>query len=183
MAKIVTPEMIELLKKSGSRNRAEALEAQAQLAVALQIPLREGVMSGEIWSEIFTNVPLLPGVPSEFPLSFLAPGTEKNYVAYTMPNHGRVPERNVEGDYIAVTTYDVANSIDWLLKYARDARWDIVEQALNVYRAGFTKKFNDDAFHTLLAAVVDRNIVVYDNAAQAGQFTKRLVSLDRKSVV
>jgi hypothetical protein len=36
---------------------------------------------------------------------------------------------------------------------------------------------NDDGWHTLLAAGVDRNIVVYDSDAASGQFTKRLVSL------
>ena len=39
------------------------------------------------------------------------------------------------------------------------------------------KKINDDGWHTLLAAAVDRNILVYDGDAGAGQFTKRLVSL------
>jgi len=39
------------------------------------------------------------------------------------------------------------------------------------------KKINDDCWHTILAAGVDRNILVYDNDAAAGQFTKRLVSL------
>jgi hypothetical protein len=36
---------------------------------------------------------------------------------------------------------------------------------------------NDDGWHTLLAAGVDRNIVVFDSDADSGQFTKRLVSL------
>ena len=36
---------------------------------------------------------------------------------------------------------------------------------------------NDDGWHTLLAAGVDRNILVYDADASAGQFTKRLISL------
>jgi hypothetical protein len=36
---------------------------------------------------------------------------------------------------------------------------------------------NDDGWHTILAAGVDRNIVVFDSDASIGQFTKRLVSL------
>ena len=36
---------------------------------------------------------------------------------------------------------------------------------------------NDDGWHTLLAAGVDRDLVVYDSDANASQFTKRLVSL------
>jgi hypothetical protein len=43
--------------------------------------------------------------------------------------------------------------------------------------AGFTKKMNDDGWHTILAAGVDRNILVYDADATAGLFSKRLVSL------
>ena len=76
-----------------------------------------------------------------------------------------------------VPTFDIANAIDYLLKYARDARWDVVGRAMEVLEAGFVKKMNDDGWHTLLASSVDRNIVVYDSDADAGQFTKRLVSL------
>jgi hypothetical protein len=83
----------------------------------------------------------------------------------------------VEGDYVMIPTFEIASSIDWTLRYARDARWDIVSRALQVLQSSFVKKTNDDAWHTLLAAGVDRNILVYDADAAAGQFTKRLVSL------
>ena len=90
---------------------------------------------------------------------------------------GRVPERSVEGDYVMIPTYSVASSVDYLLRYAREARWDIVGRAMQVMEAGFTKKMNDDGWHTLLAAGVDRNILVFDGDATAGLFSKRLVSL------
>jgi hypothetical protein len=48
---------------------------------------------------------------------------------------------------------------------------------MEVMEAQFVKKMNDDGWHTLLAAGVDRNIVVFDSDADPGQFTKRLVSL------
>ena len=181
MAKeIVTPtaEMTALLVQSGSAtNREESLRAMHQLAVALEMPLRKGVLFGDITGGIFETIKMAPGAAPEFPLDFIAPGTEKDYAAYTIPNHGRIPERNVEGDYVMVPTYEVGSSIDWLLKYARDARWDIVARAMQVLEASFIKKTNDDAWHTLLAAGVDRNIVIYDSLAAVGQFTKRLVSL------
>ena len=50
-------------------------------------------------------------------------------------------------------------------------------RAMQVLEAGFVKKMNDDGWHTLLAAGVDRNILVYDGDAADGQFTKRLISL------
>ena len=172
-------EFLPLLVKSGSVRKEESLAAMAELAKALTLPLREEVLSGDILDGIFESMTLGPGAPAEYPLHFLAPGTAKDFVAYTIPNHGQIPQRRIDGDYVIVPTFDVANSIDWLLKYARDARWDIVGAALDTLRFGFTKKFNDDGWHTLLAAAVDRNILVYDADAAAGQFTKRLVSLSK----
>lgn len=174
---VATAAMTEILRKSGSVDKAESLAALKQLATAFVTPLRQGVMSGDITSGIFERIKLESNASSEFPLDFLAPGTEKDFVAYTIPYHGRIPERNIQGDYVMVPTYEVGSSIDWTLKYARDARWDVVARAMQVLNASFVKKTNDDAWHTLLASGVDRNIVVYDSDASAGQFTKRLVSL------
>jgi len=166
-----------ILRASGSYNKEESLTATAQIAKALELPLRKGMLSGDIVSGIFE--PIYVGINStaEFPLDFLAPGTEKNFVAYTLPNHGYIPQSHVEGDYVQVPTFDIGAAIDWNLKYARDARWDIIGRAMEVMEAQFVKKMNDDGWHTLLAAAVDRNIVVVDSDAAAGQFTKRLVSL------
>ena len=141
------------------------------------MPLRQGVLIGDNLNNIFQPIQMEPGTSTEFPLDLLAPGEEDEFVAYTNPGHGRIPERAVEGDYVMVPTYTVASSIDWLLRYAREARWDVVGRALQVLEASFVKKMNDDGWHTVLSAGVDRNILVYDADASAGQFTKRLVSL------
>ena len=177
-----SPEMLELLKQSGSSDKAVALEAQREIAKALEAPLRKGVLFGDVVTNIFQAMPMEAGATPEFPLDLLAPGSETEHVAYTNPGHGRIPERHVEGDYITVNTYGITNSIDFLSRYAREARWDVVRRALQVLGAGFVKKINDDGWHTLLAAAVDRNVLVYDADAAAGQLTKRLVSL-MKSVM
>ena len=169
--------MNQLLSRAGSLQREESLAATSELAKALELPLRQGVMSGNILGDIFEAITLQPGATAEFPLDFLAPGTEKEFVAFTIPNHGRIPERHVEGDYVMVPTYDVGASIDWLLKYARDARWDVVGRAMDVLQGQFVKKMNDDGWHTLLSAGADRNILIYDGDASSGMFSKRLVSL------
>jgi hypothetical protein len=161
----VTPEMNALLRKAGDMNEQVAFPANAEITQALQTPLRKGVLDGNT-VDYYEQVTLAENASSEWPLDFLSPGTEKNFVSYTIPNHGRIPERHVEGDYIMIPTYDIGGSIDMLLKYARDARWDVVNRAMEVLRSQFVQKINDDAWQTTLAA-----------AAQAGQFTKRLVSL------
>jgi hypothetical protein len=170
-------DFINLLKRSGDSDKAVALDAQREIAKALELPLRKGIMFGDVVTNIFEKMVLEPGSSPEFPLDLLAPGTERDYTAYTNPGHGRIPEKHVEGDYVMVNTYGITNSIDFLLRYAREARWDIVARAMQVLESGFVKKINDDGWHTVLAAAVDRNILVYDADAAAGQFTKRLISL------
>ena len=170
-------EFITLLKRSGSSDKAIAIEAQREIAKALETPLREGVLFGDVVTDIYEAMPLEPGATPEFPLDLLAPGTEGEHIAYTNPGNGRIPERHVEGDYVMINTYGISSSIDFLLKYAREANWNVVGRAMQVLEASFVKKINDDGWHTLLAAAVDRNILVFDSDAAAGQFTKRLVSL------
>lgn len=175
-------ELTSLLVKSGDNDRGVALAAQRELAKALEGPLREGVLDGDMVSQIFTQIPFSPNASVTFPLDLLVPGTEGDYVAYTIPNHGRIPERHIEADELTIQTYDVGSSIDWLLKFARDARWDVVGRAMAILEASFLRKMNLDGWHTVIAAGVDRNVVVYDSAATAGLFTKRLISLMQLSM-
>ncbi len=179
MRKLTRPSDVELalIRKSGSTDRLEALAAQREIAKAVTEPLRQGILVGDILNGIFEVIQLEPGTTPEWPLDLLAPGEEDEHVAYTNPGHGRIPERQVEGDYVMIPTYMLASSIDFLLRYAREARWDVVGRALQVLEAGFVKKINDDGWHTLLAAGVDRNILVFDGDSTQGQFTKRLISL------
>lgn len=170
-------QVIELIARSGDMDQNVAFAAQRELAKALQEPLRQGVLVGDVVRGIYQSMVMAPGATIEFPLDLLAPGEEDDFVAYTNPGNGRIAERQVEGDYVMVPTYGIASAIDWLLRYAREARWDIVGRAMQVLEASFVKKINDDGWHTLLSAAADRNILVYDADASAGQFTKRLVSL------
>ncbi len=169
--------LIELIVRSGDLDTAIAFPAQHELAKALEMPLRQGVLVGDVVRQLYQGMVMPPGVAIEFPLDLLAPGEEDEFVAYTNPGNGRIAERQVEGDYVMVPTYGIASSIDWLLRYAREARWDIIGRAMQVLDASFVKKINDDGWHTMLSAGADRNILVFDADADNGQFTKRLVSL------
>jgi len=170
-------EFLELLRRSGDSDKTVAIQAQREIAKALETPLRKGVLFGDVVRGIYEAMPLEPGASPEFPLDLLAPGTEIDHIAFTNPGNGRIPEKHVESDYVMINTYGVTSSIDFLLRYAREANWNVVGRAMQVLESSFVKKMNDDGWHTLLAAAVDRNILVYDGDAGAGQFTKRLVSL------
>jgi hypothetical protein len=170
-------EFIAILKQSGDSDQNVAYAAQRQFAKALELPLRKAVLVGNILGDIFEVTNVEPGGSTEYPLDLISPGLEGEHVAYTNPGHGRVPERAVEGDYVMIPTYSITSSVDYLLRYAREARWDIVGRAMQVLEAGFTQKMNDDGWHTILVAGADRNVLVYDGDATAGMFSKRLVSL------
>ena len=181
MSKLITKraseELKQLLRETGNANRDAAVAAQHDFAKAMEVPLRKVLLAGDILGSIYTPIPLDKGQVAEYPTDLIAPGMEGEHVAYTSPAHGRIPEKTLESDYIAIPTYHIASSIDWLLKISEEARWDVVNRAMEIFKAGFVKKMNDDGWHTLLAAGVDRNILVYDGDATEGTFTKRLISL------
>ncbi len=178
-----TSEQIELLKRTGSANKAEALEAMHSLAQALQVPLRSALLDGDILGGIFAPEVLDPSATAEYPLDFYQTAQENDYVAYMIPSEGAPPQRTISGDAVTINTYDVGNAIDWPLKYATSARWNIVARAMEVLEAGFVKKMNTDGWRVIIAAGAGRTDfsggapLVFDSAATAGQFTKRLVSL------
>lgn len=167
----------DLLRKAGSKDKTEALAAQRLVAAALQVPLREGVLTGSIIDGIFAREVYDPNARIEYPIDLYRPDNDGEFVAYVIPNEGKIPTRHVEGDYITVPTFDIGAGIDFLIRYAAEANFPVVQRALEVLEAGFIKKMNDDGWHTILGALVDRNIIVSDSNATAGEFTKRLVSL------
>jgi len=173
----ISPELKELIVKSGSMNKEEAFAAQYELGRAIETALRDGILVGDVVRNVFTSTVVAPGAEIEYPLDVLAPGEEDEFVAYTNPGNGRIPEKTAEGDYVKIPTYGVASSIDWLLRIARNGQYDVIARYLQILEGSFIKKMNDDGWHTLLAAVADRNVLVHDPDATAGLFTKRVVSL------
>lgn len=170
-------EFIALLKKTGDTDQNVAYASQREFAKALELPLRKAVLIGNILGDIFETITVEPGGSTEYPLDLIAPGLEGEHVAFTNPGHGRIPERSVESDFVTIPTYSITSSIDYLLRFAREARWDIAARAMQALEVGFVKKMNDDGWHTVMAAGVDRNILVFDGDATAGMFSKRLISL------
>jgi hypothetical protein len=106
-------EFIALLRKSGDADINIAMAAQREFAKALELPLRKGVLVGNILGNIFETINVEAGSTTEFPLDLISPGLEGEHVAYTNPGHGRIPERSVEGDYVMIPTYTIASSVDY----------------------------------------------------------------------
>lgn len=168
-----------LLKQCASSDINVAYAARQTVAKAVELPLRKGIQPGDIQSDIFEEIPADGLSTMEFPLDFLPPGTESEMAGFTMPSFGAIPQKHVQGDFINVPIYYTANAIDLDMRYIRNARWDVVTRAADVMQKGMVKKKNDDAWHTLLSAAFNRNIIVADSDVAAGIFSVRLASLGK----
>ena len=174
----VPVEMKQLLKDTVSADPIVANAATHQLQAAISSgPIRKGILFGDTVSGIFKMQSFDAGTPIIFPLDIVGPNDVKFHVAYSVPSTGYIPQRTVEGDYLAVKTFRIATSIDWSRQMAEWSRWDVVGRAIQVMEAGVVRKRNDDGWHTILAAAVDRGISISDTSAATGLFTKRLVAL------
>ena len=173
--KNITQEQRDLLRLTASKDEEVMKKHRQALAQQLSGAFRDAILEEDSLDGIFQMIMLEPGGDSRFPLDFLNPGDEEDFIAWVMPKEGGIPHRFIEGDELWVPTYEIKNSIDWPLRYARDACWDVIARAMAVFRYGFTRKLNDDGWHTLIAAAVGNGRVV-DAAAGAGVLTKRLLT-------
>ncbi|MCK5610123.1 hypothetical protein KAR91_50080 [Candidatus Pacearchaeota archaeon] len=171
-----TEQARELLKATAG-NDAEAMEHRRALAQVLQRAWRAGVLQPDTLDGIFDRVELEAGVDAKFPLDFYAPADSESDTrkAFVVPREGAIPDRVIEGDELHVITYKIANAISWSLDYARDARWDVIARAIEVYTNGFIRKLNDDGWHTVLSCAASNSVVV-DSAGTSGVYSKRLTT-------
>ncbi len=190
-----TQKAIAALQATANPNTAVRDAAQRAFAGELNTPLRQGIFDRDNLGNIFERQLLAPGAQANYPLDFIKPGEEDNFIAFAMPKQGRIPERHVEGDELWVPTYRIANSIDWDIRYAEEARFDVIMRAIRVYEAGFVRKINTDGWRTLVSAADGRGLVVtalggapftgstLAPAPSGGQFTKELISRMRTAMV
>lgn len=179
------------LRSMASRDPDVALAAQRAWAQQMNEPIRKGVFDKDNVGDIFEREVIEAGAQLTYPLDIIRPGEEDNYIAYTYQTQNRIPERRVEADEITVPTWRIANSIDWDLDIMKDARFDLVRRATEVYQLGFAKKINYDCWTLLLSAAVQRDLIVsaatqagspftgrvhQGSATLGGEFTKELVS-------
>lgn len=181
---------LELLRAMASRDQRKAQAARQAFAQELVSPLRRGIFDADNLGEIYAPQVIPYGSTASYPLDFVRPGEEDTYTAYTIAEQGRLPERRVEASEINVPTFKIGNSIDWDIKFMKEARWDVVKRALQVFEAGFVRKINSDGWRCVLAGAADRGLVVEASGAavftgsvacattppNAGEFTKELVS-------
>lgn len=169
----LNPDVMRQVRASAETEEGATLFARA-IAQVVQGAWKAGVLEPDLLGDIFSRVPLAPGSTAHFPLDIYAPGFEDRFRAFVMPKEGHIPDRVVDSDELYVPTYKLHSAISWGLDYVRDARWDVVARAIEIYANSFVRKLNDDGWHVILQAAA-QNTVVNDTAASAGVFTKKLL--------
>ena len=148
--------------------------ALAEFTQAIELPVRKSIFDGSNLFNIFEEADFRDlRCQVEFPLDPVTPGTEGQYVAHAIPDCAAIPCAMLQGDYVVVPTYRIGHCVEWCIRRARFNNF-IQQRSIDAFRAGFVKKMNTDGWHVLMAAGLDRNIVVHDPNASTGQFTKRL---------
>lgn len=165
----------EMLRSCASDNEEEMIKHRLALAQVFNQVLRQGVLEPDLLGGIYTQVMLDKDVEAKFPIDLYPVNKDGFYKAFVIPQEGKIPTQPVEGDEIIVPVYKIGNSIDWSIDFSRDARWDIINRAMEVYNNGFIQKINDDGWHCLLKAA-DVNTNISDSSATSGVLTKRLIT-------
>lgn len=95
----------------------------------------------------------------------------------------RIPDGGfLKGGGFTLPTYTIEAKVDVQTKLVRGQKWDDVGKEIGKLRRMIDEKIKDDLWHTMLAAAVDRNIVVYDSDDTTGRLSNRLVALMITSV-
>jgi len=181
MAMQASEEEKDLLRATfGDPEDASVKQHRKALAQVLNRAWKSGVLEPEQIEPIFDRIPLPAGADAKFPLDFFRPtdgwGEAERHKAFIIPKEGMIPNVAIEGEEIFVPTFKMANAIDWALDYARDARWDVVAKAIEVFTNGFTQRLNDEGWRVVLTAAASHGSVISDAAAAPGVFTKRLLT-------
>lgn len=171
------PEMLALLKRTASSNKTEAFAAQREFTEALRIELEKDYGLEGDNTGIFTTLQVEPNSIARYPLSIFVPNESQDFIGYTIPGHGYIPQRMIEGANVEIGTYKIASAIDWLLDFAASANYPVIQGALAIFESSMVRKKNVDAWKTLLASAAARGLVVYDSLAPRNYFSKRLMTL------
>jgi hypothetical protein len=171
----------ELLRATaGDPEDPQAKKHRRSFAQVLRRAWRTGVLEPDQIEPIFDRIVLPPGADAKFPLDFYRPsdgwGENETHKAFFIPKEGEIPRVAIDGEEILVPTNKYANAIDWPLDYAREARWDVIAKAMEVYTNGFVQRLNDEGWKVVLTSAGSHGSVVTDSAAATGVFTKRLLT-------
>jgi hypothetical protein len=131
---------------------ADDEEVRKSFAASLSIPVLKAVAPQTSVRDIFMVDELPAGALAEYPIDL-----DDIETAVVMPRIGAVPQNIVVGDSLIVPTFEVSNSVEWKLTFVRDARFNIVERALEKLAESFVRAEEKAGWDTIRGAIDTSN--------------------------
>lgn len=138
---------------------AENEEMRKSFAASLAVPILRAVEPVSSVRDIFLVDNLPAGALAEYPIDM-----DNIETAVVMPRLGAIPQNLVVGDSLIVPTFEVANSVEWKLAFVRDARYNIVERALEKLAESFVRAEEKAGWDTIRGAIDSSNTIANGGA-------------------
>lgn len=127
-----TPDQIELIKAMGSKDRSVALEAQTAFAAFLGDVIQVVLAQAGLAPLIYTDLPFDPDDTPSFPLDLYYDQDVDYIQVWSQSIAGGLPSSTVEGNKeMKISTYELDSAVNFLGKYARKSRLDVVAKAIS----------------------------------------------------
>lgn len=127
-----TPELKQLLKDMGSKNRTESLAAQEIFAEFLQPTAKKVLDNASTSAAIFKTVTYEDSERPSFPLDLYYDEGEGYVTVWSQSRAGGIPSSEVAGiDELKFTTYTIESAVNIKKQYARHANVGVASKAVN----------------------------------------------------
>jgi hypothetical protein len=150
---------------------AEDAELRQAFAASLAIPVLKTIAPQTSVRDIFMVDELPAGSLAEYPIDL-----DDIETAVVMPRVGAIPQNIVVGDSLIVPTFEVANSVEWKLTFVRDARYNIVERALEKLAESFIRAEEKAGWDTIRGAIQASNTLTTAETALTKKLFNQLVT-------
>ena len=173
-----TPEQVELISALGSRNQAEAREAQEAFAAFIGPVLEQVIKQASTTGLIYTDNVYDEDDSPSYPLD-LYYNENAGYVnVWSQSMAGGLPTSQVEGvKEVKISTYRIDSAVSWLKKYARKHRLDVVGKALERMAQEVLVKQERNGWAVVLKALANSN-----TSAGKGVNNKHILTTGTKNV-
>lgn len=152
-----TPEQVALVKKMGSRNKAEAAAAQEAFAGFIGDIILAVVEQAPVISNLYTTKSFAEGTAPSLPLDVFFDIRSAGYLqVWTQSIAGGLPTNFVHGlDELMVSTYDLISAVSFGKKWAREARLDVVAAVMERMAQEILVKQEYNGASIMLKALAD----------------------------
>ena len=156
-----TPEQRELIKKMGSANKVEAMEAQSAFAGLITEPVLKAIKEADLVSDIYSDIEFNDTENPTIPLDLYYDANYAGLISIWSSNMDDGMATNfvdVPTKELQVTTYDLKSAISFYRKHALNGRLDVVSDSMERMVQEFVHKKNVNGFNAILAALANGNV-------------------------